>query len=144
MPPDVLISAARQEHWPAYATYADVGIRCINEQTFRTRMTDLANGAQEALSNIVSGFVDWPRAVHEARNILAHQGTQRHDETIDQFYDLVIALSYSVAWVLRTVLLLEAGFDAATLQRAYRDSSRYNHHLANVRSLLAGSPYAAQ
>ena len=90
----------------------------INEQTFRTRMTDLANRAQEALSNIVSGFADWPRAVHEARNILAHKGTQRHDETIDQFYDLVIALSYSLAWVLRTVLLLEAGFGAATLQRA--------------------------
>lgn len=115
----------------------------INEQTFRTRMTDLANRAQEALPNIISGFADWPKAVHEARNILAHHGTQRHDETIDQFYDLVIALSYSLAWVLRTVLLLEAGFDTATLQRAYRDSSGYNHHLANVRNLLAGSPYAA-
>lgn len=115
----------------------------INDQTFRTRMTDLANRAQEALPNIVSAFADWPRAVHEARNLLVHQGTQRHNETIDQFYDLVIALSYSLGWVLRTVLLLEAGFDAATLQRAYQDSSRYNHHLANVRNLLAGTPYAA-
>jgi hypothetical protein len=106
-------------------------------------MTDLADRAREALPNIVGDFADWPRAVHEARNILAHQGTQRHDETIDQFYDLVIALNYSLAWVLRTVLLLEAGVDVATLQRAYRDSSRYNHHLANVRNLLGGSSYAA-
>lgn len=115
----------------------------INEQTFRTRMTDLANRAQEALPNIVSAFGDWPRAVHEARNLLAHQGTQRHNETTDQFYDLVIALSYSLGWVLRTVLLVEAGFDAVTLQCAYQDSSRYNHHLANVRNLLAGTPYGA-
>jgi hypothetical protein len=116
----------------------------INEQAFRTRMADLASTAQAALPNIVVAFADWPKASHEARNTLAHRGTQPHSETIDQFYDLLIALSYSIAWVLRTVLLIEAGFDAATLQEADRDSSRYNHHIANTRNLLAGGPYAAQ
>jgi hypothetical protein len=65
----------------------------------------------------------------ETRNILAHQGTQSDADSIDQFYDILIALSYSIAWVLRTVLLVEAGFDAATLQEAYRCSSAYNHHI---------------
>jgi hypothetical protein len=100
--------------------------------------------AQAAIPNIVSAFADWPKAVKDARNILAHQGTQRESETIDQFYDLLIALGYSIAWVLRTVLLLEAGIDAATLQEAYKLSSRYNLSIANAKNLLAGSPYAAQ
>jgi hypothetical protein len=65
----------------------------------------------------------------ETRNILARQGTQSDADSIDQFYDILIALSYSIAWLLRTVLLVEAGFDAATLQEAYRCSSAYNHHI---------------
>jgi hypothetical protein len=84
------------------------------------------------------------KAVRDARNTLVHQGTQAHDETIDQFYDLVIAIGYSIAWVLRTVLLPQAGIDAATVQHACKHSSRYIHHIANTGSLLAGGPYAAQ
>ena len=79
-----------------------------------------------------------------ARNTLAHRGPQPHSETIDQFYDLLIARTDSIAWVLRTVLLLEAGLDAKTLREAYKESSAYNHHVANTRNLLAGGPYAAQ
>ena len=116
----------------------------INEPTFRTRMSDLAGIAQAAIPNIVAAFADWPTAVKYARNTLAHRGTQPHSETIDQFYDLLIALTYSIAWVLRTVLLLEAGLDAKTLREAYKESSAYNHHVANTRNLLAGGPYAAQ
>ena len=63
--------------------------------------------------------------------------------TPEQFIDLLVALGYSIAWVLRTNLLNEAGFDPQTLQDAYRDSSSYGHHLANTRSLLNGGPYAA-
>ena len=80
----------------------------------------------------------------KARNNLAHQGAQRGSGAIDEFYDLLMALGYSIAWVLRTVLLVEAGFDAATLRQAYRDYSRYNYHLANTRNLLAGTRYAAR
>ncbi|TDK86066.1 hypothetical protein EI067_30370 [Mycobacterium paragordonae] len=116
----------------------------INQQTFRSRMLDLANAAAAAVPNIVDSFADWPKAVHAARNTLAHRETRQRDDSTDQFYELTIALSYSLGWVLRTVLLIEAGFDAETLQRAYRDSSRYTHHIANTRTLLAGSDYAAQ
>ena len=116
----------------------------INEMTFRTRMADLATTAQRAIPNIVAAFADWPAAVRDARNTLAHQLTRRPGETIDQFYDLLIALSYSIAWVLRTVLLLRAGFSVEALQRAYEESSAYNHHITNTRELLVGSSYAAQ
>lgn len=115
----------------------------LNEVTFSTRMADLVGMAQSAIPDIVGEFADWPDAVKYARNILAHQGTQPPGETLDQFHDLLIALGYSIAWVLRTVLLVKAGFDGATLQPAYDDYSRYTHHIANVRNLLAGSSYAA-
>lgn len=115
----------------------------LNDVTFETRMAELAGVAQAAVPNVVDEFLDWPKAVKYARNILVHQGTQPPGETLDQFHDLLIALGYSIAWVLRTVLLVEAGFDSATLQFAYGNFSRYNHHIANVRGLLAGSRYAA-
>jgi hypothetical protein len=116
----------------------------INEQTFRTRMADLADVATAAVPNIVAAFADWPSAIHGVRNTLAHLGTQRHDDSIDQFYNLVIALNYSLAWVLRTVLLVEAGFDAETIQRAYNESSRYTHHIANTRNLLTNTRHTAR
>jgi hypothetical protein len=115
----------------------------LNEQTFRSRMTDLIEDAQSSIPNIAVNFGDWSAAVKYARNTLAHEGTETSSESADQFVDLLAALSYSIAWVLRTVLLKQAGFDAPTLQAAYADSSGYNHHITNTRYLLAGSPYAA-
>lgn len=126
-----------------FACAINEALSFLNEVTFRTRMADLAGTAQSAVPDIVSEFADWPKAVKDARNILAHQGTQPPGETLDQFHDLLIALGYSIEWVLRTVLLVEAGFDGATLQAAYAGFSRYTHHAANVRSLLSGSRYAA-
>lgn len=116
----------------------------INDLTFRTRMADLAMTAQAAIPNIISEFADWPKAVRDARNIIAHQGTQPYSATIDDFHDLLIALGYSLSWVLRTVLLVEAGFDGETLWDAYRNFVRYTHHFANTRNLLAGTRYAAR
>jgi hypothetical protein len=114
----------------------------LNERTFRSRMSDLIEDAQSSIPGIAVNFSDWPAAVKDARNTLAHQGTGPGDPT-GQFVDLLIALGYSIPWVLRTVLLKQAGFDPPALQAAYADSSRYNHHITNTRYLLAGSPYAA-
>jgi hypothetical protein len=113
----------------------------LNEATFRSRMTDLIEDAQGSIPNIAVNFSDWPAAVKDARHKLAHEGTGAGGDL--QFVDLLIALGYSIAWVLRTVLLKQAGFDPPTLQGGYADSSRYNHHITNTRHLLAGSPYAA-
>jgi hypothetical protein len=115
----------------------------INDQTFLNRMADLLSDARKAIPGIGAAFADWPGAVSAARNILVHQPTLPGDVTADQFVDLLIALSYSIAWVLRTNLLNEAGIDSRTLQEAYRESSVYGHHIANTRTLLEGGPYAA-
>ncbi|WNG82392.1 hypothetical protein C6A86_001400 [Mycobacterium sp. ITM-2016-00316] len=115
----------------------------VNEVTFKTRMSDLVGMAQAAIPDIVNEFADWPDAVKFARNMLVHQGTQPPGEPLDQFHDLLIALGYSIAWVLRTVLLVHAGLDGNTLRNAYGNFSRYTHHIANVKDVLSGSQYAA-
>jgi hypothetical protein len=114
----------------------------INEQTFRSRMDDLLTDARRSIPSLGAGFADWPDAVSTARNLMAHQPSLPNDVDNDQFLDLLIALSYSIAWVLRTNMLNKAGFDAPTMQEGYRDSSSYGHHLANTRMLLAGGPWA--
>ena len=81
----------------------------VNEPTFRSRMTDLIEDAQSSIPNIAVNFSDWPAAVKDARNKLAHEGTGPGGDS--EFVDLLIALSYSIHWVLRTVLLKQAGFD---------------------------------
>ena len=116
----------------------------INDQTFRSRMADLMDDARRSIPEIGAAFADWPAAVSTARNLLAHQPPLEGNTSTDEFLDLLIALSYSIAWVLRTNLLNKAGFDPQTLQEAYRYSSAYGHHLANTRTLLVSGPYAAR
>ena len=53
----------------------------INDQTFRSRMADLIADAQTSIPNIAAAFDDWPDAVSSARNTLAHEGTNRREET---------------------------------------------------------------
>lgn len=115
----------------------------INDQTFRSRMDHLLADARRSIPSLGSFFADWPDAVSTARNLMAHQPSLPEDVDYFQFLDLLIALSYSIAWVLRTNLLIKAGFDAPTMQEAYSNSSSYGHHLANTRELLMGSPWAA-
>jgi len=115
----------------------------INDQTFRSRMDDLITDASLSIPNLGAGFANWSDAVSTARNRMVHQPSLPDDAEDEQFLDLLIALSYSITWVLRTNLLKRAGFDALTLQEGYGYSSSYGHHLANTRTLLAGGPWAA-
>jgi hypothetical protein len=113
----------------------------INEQTFKSRMQDLVDEAKMAVPAIVTAFADWPNAVGYARNILAHKGTEPQSDTTDQFLDLLMALSYSISWVLRTVLLRRGGFEDDSIREAFKDSSAYNHHITNTKWLLANGPH---
>ena len=116
----------------------------VNDRTFRSRMQDLVDVAGHAVPGITDSFRDWSDAVVNSRNTLAHQGTQSLGDEFEAFIDLLIAVRYSLSWVLRTVLLDHAGIDPSTIQDGYRDSSAYGYHLANVRQhLLASGPFAA-
>ena len=116
----------------------------INERTFRSRMQELVDVAEHAVPGITDSFKDWPDAVVHARNTLAHRGTQSLGDEFEAVLELLIAIRYSLRWVLRTVLLDRAGIDPPTIQDGYRDSSVYGYHLANVRHhLLASGHYAA-
>lgn len=116
----------------------------INDQTFRSRMDDLLTDAQRSIPSLAAAFKDWPDAVSTARNYMAHQPSLPDNVDDDQFLDLLIALSYSITWVLRTNLLNKAGFGVDAMREGYRDSSAFGHHLANTRTLLAGGPWSAE
>lgn len=126
----------------AFGEAMDSAFGHINESTFRTMMDDLVDTAVAAVPCIVAEFADWPAAIHSVRNILAHRGTQDDRDAHDQFINALIAASYSLQWVLRTVLLVQAQLDASDIGEAYRRSSAYNHHQTNVREFLEGTAYA--
>lgn len=126
----------------AFGEAMDSAFGHINESTFRTMVDDLAGTAVAAVPGIVAEFADWPVAIHSVRNILAHRGTEDDLDAHDQFINTTVAVSYSLQWVLRTVLLVQAQVDAADIGEAYHRSSAYNHHHTNVRELLAGTTHA--
>jgi hypothetical protein len=126
----------------AFGAAMDSAFGHINEATFRMMMHDLAATAVSAVPGIVAEFGDWPAAIHSVRNILAHRGTEEDRGAHEQFIKTTVAVSYSLQWVLRTVLLVQAQVDAADIREAYGRSSAYNHHHSNVRELLAGTPHA--
>ena len=139
MPEPAFTDADRSE----FGTAVREAFAHINDQPFRSRMADLLADARASIPSLGSDFHDWVSVVTMARNLLAHQPGLKDRVETEEFLDLLIALSYSIEWVLRTNLLNRAGFDAQLMRDGYRDSSAYGHHLANVRNLLAGGPYAA-
>ncbi|MEU2258476.1 HEPN domain-containing protein [Nocardia xishanensis] len=110
----------------------------LNDQSFATRLVDLSTEAEALVPGIVEPFADWPKSAVYARNALAHQDEKRVQLAGD-FFDLLVALSISLPWVLRTVLLSRAGIDRDVIRSAYADSSQYRYHLANVRRFLQGT-----
>jgi hypothetical protein len=128
-----------------FAKAMDDALSHVNERTFRSRMRDLVDIAERVVPGITESFKDWPDAVCKARNTLAHQGNESLDD-FEMFFELLVAVQYSLVWVLRTVLLDRAGIDPETIQFGYRwNGTAYGMHLANVRShLLASGRYAAE
>lgn len=116
----------------------------VNERTFRSRMQELVGVAERAVPGITESFKNWPDAVVHARNTLAHRATHSLGDEFEASLELLIAVEYSLRWVLRTVLLHRAGIDSAAIQNGYKESSAYRYHLANVRQhLLASGQYVA-
>lgn len=126
----------------AFGAAMDSAFGHINDATFRTMMNDLAGTAMAAVPGIVAEFADWPATIHSVRNILAHRGTEEDRSAHEHFIKTAVAVSYSLQWVLRTVLLVEAQVDATDIGEAYGRSSAYNHHHSNVREFLTGTPHA--
>ncbi|WP_374068745.1 HEPN domain-containing protein [Rhodococcus sp. CX] len=92
-------------------------------------------GLKCAVREIVSDFSDWPSQVCSARNQLAHQA-YTPEASSDGLLLLLIAVDYSLSWVLRTVLLRRAGIPDEVVRRCYENDARYGLYRANVRSYL--------
>ncbi|WP_301851070.1 HEPN domain-containing protein [Rhodococcus pyridinivorans] len=107
----------------------------FDELSYRRRLEQLQESAECAVPEIVADFSDWPAQVCSARNQLAHQA-YTSDAMSDGLLLLLIAVDYSLSWVLRTVLLRRAGIPDEVVLRCYENDARYGLYRANVRSCL--------
>ncbi|KOS56685.1 HEPN domain-containing protein [Rhodococcus rhodochrous] len=107
----------------------------FDELPYRRRLEQLQGSAECAVPEIVADFSDWPGQVCSARNQLAHQA-YTSDASSDGLLLLLIAVDYSLSWVLRTVLLRRAGIPDEVVLRCYENDARYGLYRANVRSYL--------
>ncbi|MEU5844508.1 HEPN domain-containing protein [Rhodococcus sp. NPDC047139] len=107
----------------------------FDELPYRRRLEQLQDSAECAVPEIVADFSDWPVQVCSARNQLAHQA-YTSDASSDGLLLLLIAVDYSLSWVLRTVLLRRAGIPDEVVLRCFDNDARYGLYRANVRSYL--------
>lgn len=107
----------------------------FDEFPYRRRLEQLRDSAECAVPEIVADFSDWPAQVCSARNQLAHQA-YTSDASSDGLLLLLIAVDYSLSWVLWTVLLRRAGVPDEVVLRCYENDARYGLYRANVRSYL--------
>ena len=108
----------------------------FDELPYRRRLEELQGSAECAVPEIVADFSDWPSQVCSARNQLAHQAYTA-DASSDGLLLLLIAVDYSLSWVLRTVLLRRAGIPDEVVLRCYENDACYGLYRANVRSYLS-------
>lgn len=112
----------------------------LNDIPYRRRLAELLDTAQQAAPDIAGGFEDWPKLIHKVRNDMAHQNpNDRHP--LERRVDEWALASRSLRWVLRTVLLVNAGFTDQQINTVYKrnalDGGFYGYYLANNKADLA-------
>ncbi|MBF6479383.1 HEPN domain-containing protein [Nocardia cyriacigeorgica] len=126
------------------------GLNMFNDKPYRARLSDLVGEASilDPEVSIISAFSDWGKSVQEVRNKLVHQlpfvkGKKKRPldgeelrNAKEQLFDLEIAVSYSLTWILQLVLLARAGFRPEDLSQDVREFEVYEYACANIDSLL--------
>ncbi|MEV4127879.1 HEPN domain-containing protein [Nocardia sp. NPDC049707] len=107
----------------------------INEISFRQRISELVEIAIGVVPETIESFPDYTSQLVQARNELAHHLLPKGDETLDVRVLRWATLSRAVPWVLRIVLLTEAGIPAAEIRESVLMSSRFKFHRANSRQM---------
>ncbi|WP_410875084.1 HEPN domain-containing protein [Nocardia sp. A7] len=116
--------------------FADVlNEKIFNQLPYGIRIEELLKCAQEAVPDIVSTYPDWLKAVKDTRNRLAHQLEWRDRLQSDTALDRMIAVSTSLRWVLRVVLLRVAGLGDDELRAGIQSSDFYRFYLSNLKQL---------
>ncbi|WP_367131910.1 HEPN domain-containing protein [Saccharothrix sp. HUAS TT1] len=94
----------------------------IGELSYPNRLRGLADIIHDVAPEICGDQNKWSKVVSDARNSYAHRSAGFLDESnIDSLFTVV----ESLRWLLRCILLLEAGLDGALLGERLRDVSGF-------------------
>jgi hypothetical protein len=102
----------------------------VHEVSYATRLKELAARAEELVPGITGATSRWRTLVYETRNRYAHQSSADWMEEDD--LDRVLTTAQSLRWVIRLLLLDQAGVDAELLGRRFATYQGYQYFLANA------------
>jgi hypothetical protein len=102
----------------------------VHEVGYGTRLQDFAGRAEELVPGITGDPKRWKSLVYGARNKYAHQpSTDWLEETS---IDRVLTVTQSLSWVLRLILLDQAGLDPGLIADRFQRSQSYGFFLSDV------------
>jgi len=102
----------------------------VHEVGFAKRLDEIADRAEKVVLGITGKRNRWKRLVYDVRNRYAHQTSADWMEEDD--LDQVLTAAQSLRWVLRVVLLDEAGLGRELLAKRIAVHQPYQFFLANA------------
>ncbi len=104
----------------------------VHEVGYRQRLRELAEMAEPGAPGVTGRSDRWSVAVYDARNDFAHRGGMGWFEDAD--YDRYVTVALSLQWLLRAVLLSEAGIESDLLAERFRTHEEYQLFLEQART----------
>jgi ApeA N-terminal domain 1 len=104
----------------------------VHEVGYGERLVELAEIAESGAPGVTGRTKRWKKAVYKARNEFAHRAGPGWFEDAD--YDRYATVALSLQWLLRAVLLLEAGFEADLLAERFRAHEEYQLFLEQAQT----------
>jgi hypothetical protein len=105
-------------------------LKYVHDVGYRTRLRDFAGRAERLVPGITGRTARWTKLVYDARVKYAHQPSVAWLEEAD--IDRVLTVTESLCWVLRLVLLDQAGLDPELITDRFQASQSYSLFLSNA------------
>ena len=102
----------------------------VHEVGYGTRLRDLAARAEELVPGITGDPTRWKNLVYATRNKYAHQPSTEWLEQTN--IDRVLTVTQSLSWVLRLLLLDQAGLDPGLIAERFQVSQSYSFFLSDA------------
>jgi len=102
----------------------------VHEVGYGTRLRDFAGRAEELVPGITGDPKGWKNLVYATRNKYAHQPSTEWLEEAD--IDRVLTVTQSLRWVLRLILLDQAGLDPGLIAERFQVSQSYSFFLSDA------------
>lgn len=102
----------------------------VYEVSYAKRLQELARRAEKLVPGVTGNTGRWKTLVYDTRNKYAHQTSADWMEEED--LDRVLTTAQSLRWVLRLLLLDQAGLSSELLRRRFRSNQPYQFFLTNA------------